>query len=97
MPFRISVAMTILDNQTWAQQQFANAELGDTRRTKRLGEIASSMLDAPDQSLPQQNPKWGDLKAAYRFFDCGDVTLKRSLPATLATNTASQARTLFAD
>jgi hypothetical protein len=33
------------------------------------------MLDAPDQSLPRQNPKWADLKAAYRFFDCDDVTL----------------------
>ena len=76
MPFRKNMAMKILDNQTWVQQQFANAQLGDPRRTRRLGEIATSMLDAPDQSLPQQNPNWGDLKAAYRFFDCDDVTLQ---------------------
>ena len=56
MPFRKNMAMKILDNQTWVQLQFANAQLGDPRRTRRLGEIATSMLDAPDQSLPQQNP-----------------------------------------
>ena len=67
--------MRILDNQTWIQQQFGDAQLSDPRRTKRLGQIARRMLDAPDQSLPQQNPNWADLKAAYRFFDCPDVSL----------------------
>lgn len=74
MPLKKNVSMKILDNQTWVQQQFGNARLGDSRRTERLREIASSMLDAPDQSLPQQNPNWADLKAAYRLFNCPDVT-----------------------
>lgn len=68
--------MKILDNQNWVQQQFGNAQLRDSRRTQRLGEIASNMLEAPDRSLPQQNPKWADLKAAYRFFDSPEVTFK---------------------
>lgn len=75
MPFQEKLVMKILDNQTWVQQQFGEASLGDLRRTKRLGQIASNLLDAPDQSLPQQNPAWADLKAAYRFFDCPKVTL----------------------
>lgn len=68
--------MTILDNQTWVQLHLGDAKLKDPRRTKRLQKIANSMLDAPDQSLPQQNPNWADLKAAYRFFDCPDVNLE---------------------
>ncbi|HGE70674.1 TPA: hypothetical protein ENX78_07560 [Candidatus Poribacteria bacterium] len=29
-----------LDNQSWAEQEFANAELGDKRRTQRLAKLA---------------------------------------------------------
>jgi len=67
--------MKIVDNQTWVQEQFGDAHLSDPRRTKRLCQIASNLLDAPERSLPQQNPQWSDLKAAYRFFDCPAVTL----------------------
>lgn len=67
--------MKIADNETWIQQQFKDAPLRDPRRAKRLRQIASKVLDAPERSLPQQNPEWADLKAAYRFFDCPDVTL----------------------
>ena len=66
--------MKVMDRDSWVQPQFGNAQLGDPRRSKRLGQIAASMLDAPEQSLPKQNPRWGDVKAAYRFFDTAEVT-----------------------
>lgn len=68
--------MKVMDHTTWVQSQFANCRLGDPRRTKRLRQVASTMLNAPEQSLPQQNPQWSDLKAAYRFFDTPEVTLR---------------------
>lgn len=68
--------MQVMDHATWVQSQFADCRLGDARRTNRLCRIASAMLNAPEQSLPQQNPQWSDLKAAYRFFDTPDVTLR---------------------
>ena len=34
------------------------------------------MLCHPSGSLPEQTADWGDLKAAYRLFDCEDVTFE---------------------
>jgi hypothetical protein len=66
--------MKMLDNQTWVDSQFSQAELGDSRRTKRLVTIANNMLAVPEQSLPKQNTNWSDLKAAYRLFSNDNVT-----------------------
>lgn len=66
--------MQIEDNQQWAESQFAACELGDSRRTKRLVRIAERTINNPDASMPQQHGNWADLKAAYRLFDCPDVT-----------------------
>ena len=68
--------MKVMDHMAWVQAQFGNSQLNDPRRTKRLCKLASNMLHAPEQSLPQQNPQWSDLKAAYRFFDTPEVTLR---------------------
>lgn len=67
--------MKVLDHVDWISAQFDHCRLGDPRRSKRLGRIASAMLNAPEQSLPGQNSQWSDLKAAYRFFDTPEVTL----------------------
>jgi hypothetical protein len=53
----------------WAQNEFAFAELGDPRRTKRLVNIATKLAANPGGTLPQALPEWAELKAAYRFFD----------------------------
>jgi hypothetical protein len=53
----------------WAQNEFAFAELGDPRRTKRLVNIANKLAANPGGTLPQAFPDWAELKAAYRFFD----------------------------
>lgn len=39
--------------------------------------VGGAMLASPDTSLPQQNVNWSDTKAAYRLFDCPDVTFSR--------------------
>ncbi len=65
-----------LDSRTWAQQQFADCQLGDKRRTKRLIKMAKQVADNPSASFPEQMERWGDLKAAYRLFDQDDVTFE---------------------
>lgn len=69
--------MKLVDNAEWVEAQFGACDLGDVRRTKRLGKIASHMLDGPEKSLPQQNSDWSDLRAAYRCFANEDVTFER--------------------
>lgn len=59
----------------WAQRNFGACDLGDKRRNRRLIEIAEQMSTNPSASLPVQLPKWSDLKAAYRLFDCDQATL----------------------
>ncbi len=64
----------ISSSQTFGQANFADAQLGDLRRTKRLVATADMMARRPGGSLPQKlnNPK--DLKAFYRLMDCEEVT-----------------------
>jgi len=59
----------------WAQRNFGECDLGDKRRNRRLIQIAEKMSSNPSASLPDQLPKWSDLKAAYRLFDCDQATL----------------------
>ena len=60
----------------WAQMNFGKCELGDKRRTERMVQVAGEFANNPSASLPNQIEKWGDLKAAYRLFDCEDVTFE---------------------
>ncbi len=60
--------------KTFGELNFAHAQLGDKRRTKKLVAIADLMARRPGGALPQKlnNPK--DLKAFYRLMNCEDVT-----------------------
>ena len=69
--------MKVRENDQWVEQNFITCQLGDKRRTNRLVKIATNMLAAPDQSLPQQNTEWSDVKAAYRFFSNDNSTFDR--------------------
>ncbi len=60
----------------WAQLNFGGCDLGDKRRTKRLVQVAEQIANNPSASLPNQTELWGDLKAAYRLFDCDEVTFE---------------------
>jgi hypothetical protein len=64
---------TLLAPAQWAEEQFASAELGDRRRTKRLVNVATNLAKNPGGTLPQAFPHWAELKAAYRFFEQGGV------------------------
>ncbi len=65
-----------IDTTDWAEQEFADCRLGDRRRTRRLIKVAEQVANDPSASFPDQMKSWGDLKAAYRLFDCEDVTFE---------------------
>ena len=66
----------LFDTQAWSEEQFADCRLGDKRRTRRLVKLGSQVLCHPSGGFPEQTETWGDLKAAYRLFDCPEVTLE---------------------
>ena len=59
---------SLSDDTTWAVHEFAEAELGDLRRTTRLIELATVLAQNPRASLPEASGNSAMLKAAYRFF-----------------------------
>jgi hypothetical protein len=63
-----------LDVQAWAEEQFQSCDLGDARRTARAVTMAAQFAANPSGSTPEQTESWSDCKAAYRLFDCEDVT-----------------------
>lgn len=65
-----------MDAQGWAAEQFGQCDLKDKRRTRRLVEVAASVLGHPSGSLPEQMSDMADLKAAYRLFACDDVSFE---------------------
>jgi hypothetical protein len=70
-------ATTLQPAGQWAQNEFAFADLGDPRRSKRLVKIATKLGANPGGTLPQAFPDWAELKAAYRFFDNPAVNHER--------------------
>ena len=64
------------DAKSWANEMFGMCELKDQRRTKRLVRIAERVAENPSAGFPDQMETWADLKAAYRLFDCRDVTFE---------------------
>lgn len=62
--------------QQWAEMHFGQARLGDTRRTKRLVQVATNMATDPGGSIPEQSETWADTKAAYRLFNAAPVTFE---------------------
>lgn len=55
--------------ESWAVTEFAEAELGDARRTQRLIRMATVLAQQPMASLPEACGSRAELKATYRFFD----------------------------
>jgi hypothetical protein len=56
------------DETHWAVSEFADADLGDVRRTQRLVELAGLLAQHPAAALPEACGDDAMLKAAYRFF-----------------------------
>jgi hypothetical protein len=65
--------MDQVENFLWTREQFEGVELPDLRLIKRLEKIACKMMAKPNSSIPQQNEKWKDIKATYRFYDSKEV------------------------
>ena len=68
---------TLLKPQEWAQLEFALANLGDARRTKRLVQIGSALVQCPSGTLPEAFPDWAELKGAYRFFSNPNINYEK--------------------
>ncbi|MFM0642629.1 transposase DNA-binding-containing protein [Paraburkholderia metrosideri] len=60
------------DQDDWADIEFGAANLGDARLTSRLVALARRLASTPDCSFPRSMDA-AELKAAYRFFDNGQV------------------------
>jgi hypothetical protein len=61
------------DPTNWAVTEFADADLGDLRRTQRLVHLAHTLAQNPGATLPEACGSSAMLKAAYRFFDNDDI------------------------
>lgn len=66
--------LALVKREQWAESQFAAANLGDRRRTRRLVKLAAMMAGNTNGSIPQQTGGGADMKAAYRLFDAESVT-----------------------
>lgn len=56
------------DAHQWAEYHFADADLGDRRRTRRLVQAAADIATHPQQSFTQVFD-WNDLRGFYRLCD----------------------------
>ncbi len=63
----------LLDTTSWAVTEFADADLGDLRRTQRLVQLAHVLAQRPGAALPEACGNGAMLKAAYRFFTNDDI------------------------
>ncbi len=68
---------SLLSPAQWAQHEFGIAQLGDSRRNKRLVNIAQHLAASPGGTLPQAFPHWDELKGAYRFFESSGATFEK--------------------
>ena len=57
------------ETQSWAEQEFGNADLGDYRRTQRLIQLAKQRGSQPNASITQSCGDKAAAKAAYRFYE----------------------------
>lgn len=62
------------EHETLGQAMFANAKLGDQRRTTRAVKTFDAMRLHPGGTLPDKLAAPMDLKALYRLCDCEQVT-----------------------
>jgi hypothetical protein len=54
---------------TWAEEEFAGADLGDKRLNRRLMKLTERFADKPTASIPGACADWSETQAVYRFFD----------------------------
>lgn len=67
------------DMSNWGAQEFASADIGDTRLNARLVAVAEAFLKNPGASVPKAASNWGGAKGIYRFFSNKKVNSKNIL------------------
>jgi hypothetical protein len=65
----------------WSVHELGLADFGDKRLTQRGVELASSLLEHPQHSIPQACQSWAATKGAYRFFSNDKVQSGKMLNA----------------
>jgi Transposase DNA-binding/Transposase Tn5 dimerisation domain len=80
------------DDESWAVTEFADAELGDARRTHRLVALATVLAQRPGASLPEACGSRAMLKAAYRFFDNEAIDPQEMLASHLVATSGRMAQ-----
>lgn len=77
-----------MEDDSWAAAEFGGAVLGDARRTARVVDLAETVSQQPQASLPAACADPAQLKTAYRFFASEAVTCAAVLaPHRAATRT----------
>jgi Transposase Tn5 dimerisation domain/Transposase DNA-binding len=56
--------------------EFADADLKDSRRSRRLGMVAAALGKSPAASISAASGGWSETMAAYRLLNCGDFAPK---------------------
>jgi hypothetical protein len=80
--------MLIKNTKEWANYLFANADLGDERRTKRLVKLSHQMASNTGSSIVKASGSQASIEGAYRFLrnekidaeDIADAAFKALLP-----------------
>jgi len=68
-----------MEKNSWVAEEIKAVNLCDKRLKKRLGNVLEALGDKPTTSIPLACRGWGELKAAYRFFDNEKVNEKEIL------------------
>jgi len=68
-------------NQNWANNEFANLDLGDKRLNTRLINICDRLSESPESPINQACSNWAETKGAYRFFSNGKIDSNKILRA----------------
>src|ERR1700741_2971179 len=74
-------------------KDFPHLDFGDVRRDQRFVTLIDSISQQPGSSIPRQNGRWYDTKAAYNFFRSADVTVDK-LKKTIGAYGVSQVKDL---
>lgn len=78
-----------MTSDSWHDEESRHADFGDRRLTARMSRLLDQLSKHPTASVPGALGGWGDIQAAYRFFDNDRVTMSRILSAHA---TATRAR-----
>lgn len=64
---------------SWIADEFSNISFNDERLNKRFLKLATELADKPSLSINSASINWAASKAAYRFFDNGNIQASKIL------------------